>query len=90
MPGITMLQSTRVILEPMQHICPECAAPLATFVTTSTDPGYVCPIHGKFVVTGSSEDFGFWSAPVETQRRALRSAKVVAPPRQPPIVILYA
>ena len=85
-----MLQSTRVVLEPMQRTCPECAAPLGAFATTSTDPGYVCPIHGKFVVTGSSEDFGFWNAPVEAQRRALRSAKVVASPRQPPIVIFYA
>jgi hypothetical protein len=85
-----MLNSARVMSQPTQRICPECAAPLTSFVTTSTDPGYVCPVHGSFVVTGSSEDFGFWSAPVEAQRRALRSAKVVAPPRQPPIVILYA
>jgi hypothetical protein len=90
MPGIIMLQSTHVMLESTQHICPECTAPLAVFATPSTDPGYVCPTHGKFVVTGSSEDFGFWSASVETQRRALRSAKVVAAPREPPIVILYA
>ena len=85
-----MLQPMRVRFEPMQRICPECAAPLATFVTTSTDPGYVCPIHGKFVVTGSSEEFGFWSTSVEAQRRALRSARVVAHRREPPIVILYA
>jgi uncharacterized Zn finger protein (UPF0148 family) len=90
MPRIIMLQSTHVMFDSTQHICPECAAPLAAFATPSTDPGYVCPTHGKFVVTGSSEDFGFWSASVETQRRALRSAKVVAAPREPPIVILYA
>lgn len=74
----------------MSRNCPECAAPLSTFFTASRDPGYVCPSHGKFIITASSEDFGFWSAPIETQRNALRRARMVASPWEPPIVILYA
>ncbi len=74
----------------MNRSCPECATPLSTFFTASRDPGYACPKHGKFIVTASSEDFGFWSAPIETQRNALRRARVVASPWEAPIVILYA
>ena len=74
----------------MNRSCPECATPLSTFFTTSRDPGYACPNHGKFIVTTSSEDFGFWSAPIEKQRSALMRARVVASPWEPPIVILYA
>lgn len=74
----------------MNRTCPECATPLSTFFTTSRDPGYVCPNHGKFIVTASSEDFGYWSASIEAQRSALRRARTVASPWEPPIVILYA
>jgi hypothetical protein len=83
-----MLQSIQATSSTMKHTCPDCAAPLETFATPSTDPGYICPTHGKFVVTGSSEDFGFWQAPLARQRRALQSARLTATAL--PIVILYA
>ncbi len=84
-----MLQPTRIASRTVQN-CPDCGTPLGAFFTASRDPGYVCPNHGKFIVTASSEDFGFWSAPIETQRNALRRARAVASPWEPPIVILYA
>ena len=85
-----MLQSIQAASSMMKHTCPDCAAPLETFATPSTDPGYICPTHGKFVVTGSSEDFGFWQAPLTRQRRALQSARLTTIAPALPIVILYA
>lgn len=85
-----MLQSIQATSSTMKHTCPDCAAPLATFTARSTDPGYICPTHGKFVVTGSSEEFGFWQAPVARQQSALRSARLTAAAPATPIVILYA
>ncbi len=85
-----MLQAIETHAVAMARTCPDCGADLDTFASQSTDPGYVCPTHGRFVVTGSSEEFGFWSAPVERQRRALRCARLTAATPAPPIVILYA
>jgi hypothetical protein len=87
---VTMLQSLHDSVEPVRRMCPDCGAQLETFATPSADPGYACPTHGAFVVSKSSEDFGYWSAAPERQRRALSSARFVASPRQAPVVILFA
>jgi hypothetical protein len=85
-----MLQPLHDQVEPVRRLCPDCGALLETFTTPSADPGYACPTHGAFVVSKSSEDFGYWSAAPERQRRALSSARLVASPRQSPVVILFA
>ena len=85
-----MLHPTQVKSPHMQRTCPDCARPLNSFASASGDPGYVCPVHGKFVVTASSEAFGFWTVSATTRRRAFDSARTVAPSGQAPVVILYA
>ena len=87
---VIVLHPTPVKSPQMQRTCPDCARPLNAFATASGDPGYVCPVHGKFVVTASSEAFGFWTVSPTTRRRAFESARTVAPSGQAPVVILYA
>lgn len=79
-----------VALEPYPNSCPDCDAELTELPPLGDARRYECRQHGIFRVSDTSVVVGFWNAPLDEQRRALKNARATTGSGQEPLVIYYA